>query len=375
MIIDPLTTNQFFLLDDTNDPLHGLWLDEAHLFANAFLEMGRGIGTNGSPTCFVWSETRPYADPFPVNQEPPEITAMTLNAAGDEMTLTLTAHGTPGERLEIYYKDLTATDTLVSTGGWSIAALDIASLGQTKLNWVDDGSGGRGRINTVFARIYLFGRGDIDSDGDRLAGRAGGLCARDGSLNAGWCGPRGNGRNGRLERSDEPDWIGSGVTVWGRERRHGPGYERKRLGWSIQGVVYTDQSAISVGYALDFNGVNDWVDVTGVVGATPLTNLTLEGWFRDRVLSGERVLVSRAEAGERSYELSLVDGRLHFLLSGDGTNHVELAASNTVEAAALRRLVTVSNQSASALVNHQVEVAVDYDPRMRTDFSDLFFDG
>ncbi|MEM7391521.1 MAG: hypothetical protein AAF492_04160, partial [Verrucomicrobiota bacterium] len=45
---------------------------------------------------------------------------------------------------------------------------DLDTAGQQTFLWTDDGSGGRGRVDEVFARIYLVGRGDIDTDGDGI---------------------------------------------------------------------------------------------------------------------------------------------------------------------------------------------------------------
>ncbi|MEM7393567.1 MAG: thrombospondin type 3 repeat-containing protein, partial [Verrucomicrobiota bacterium] len=169
VITETINSNRFFLLHDTNSVLDGLWLNENEVVANEVLGLGRGywyqrIFTN----LFIWNAERPYDADFPENDDPPHVAAMTLNPAGDEMTLTIHTLGTSGEHLEIYYQDLTATDRFESASGWLVAEENLDTAGQQTVLWTDDGSGGREKVDGVFARIYLVGRGDIDSDGDGI---------------------------------------------------------------------------------------------------------------------------------------------------------------------------------------------------------------
>ncbi|MEI6218360.1 MAG: hypothetical protein WCP86_05635 [bacterium] len=113
----------------------------------------------GSP--FDWTESRPYQQLFPTDGNPPVITGLRPNAGQDQVTLSIDATGIG--TVEIYYKDLDATNEFTSTG-WQIAATNITGGGT--IEWTDDGSNGRGAVNTVYARYYLVGNSDIDTDGE-----------------------------------------------------------------------------------------------------------------------------------------------------------------------------------------------------------------
>ena len=168
-VTESVLNRTFWLLHDTNSPNHGKWLDGDSLVANEELLLGRGYWYNGvGIDKFAWKESRPYADVFPADEQPPVVTAMTLGSDGSEVTLTIATYGSTGEMLEIYYKDVSPTGSLDTVNDWILAAKDISSAGHTSVQWVDDGAGGRGRVDSVFARFYLVGRGDIDSDSDKL---------------------------------------------------------------------------------------------------------------------------------------------------------------------------------------------------------------
>lgn len=143
-----------------------------------YLPLGSGQWYRRQPTNgFQWTETRPYEQLYPTNGNPPVITGMRPNAQQDEMTLSIDANGIG--TLEIYYKDLEATNVFASlpvpgqTGtGWKIAAMNVTGGGN--IEWTDEGTGGlpgqtgRGKVNTVVARYYLCGNSGIDTDGDGL---------------------------------------------------------------------------------------------------------------------------------------------------------------------------------------------------------------
>ena len=168
-VTDNVLNRTFWLLHDTNSPPDGKWLNEDSLVANEELLLGRGYWYNRVDAGgFSWNESRPYANMFPADERPPVVTAMTLGSDGSEVTLTIATYGSSGEMLEIYYQDVSPTGSLDTVNGWILAAKDISSTGHTSVQWVDDGTGGRGRVDSVFARFYLVGRGDIDSDGDKL---------------------------------------------------------------------------------------------------------------------------------------------------------------------------------------------------------------
>ena len=156
---------QAWLLDDTNSSNHGKWVDASTNLSDTALLVGRGywyqrILTNS----FDWQETRPYANYFPTNDNPPYVSSMTFNSNKDEVTLFIATTGEAGEKIDIYYQDLSQSNGFTSLG-WDMAVLNL-SPGGSSISWTDTGSGGRGKIDTVYARCYLVGRADIDSDGD-----------------------------------------------------------------------------------------------------------------------------------------------------------------------------------------------------------------
>lgn len=146
------------------------WVDEATgETSSEELLLGKGYTytRRGGSGTLMWNQTRPYSNPFPSNEDPPALFDMQPNGAGDEMTLSIDTTGDAGEELDIFYQDLSETSAFVSAGGWLIAETNIATSGSTH-SWTDDGSGGRGKVDTVYSRFYLVGRADIDTDNDGL---------------------------------------------------------------------------------------------------------------------------------------------------------------------------------------------------------------
>jgi hypothetical protein len=130
--------------------------------ADDYLQLGQGQWFQRAATnAFDWTESRPYDQLFPTDGNPPVITDLRPNAQQDQMTLSIDATGIG--TVEIYYKDLAANNEFSSTG-WQIAATNVTGGGQ--IEWTDAGTGGRGAVNTVYARYYLVGNAGIDSDGD-----------------------------------------------------------------------------------------------------------------------------------------------------------------------------------------------------------------
>ena len=150
-----LSDNQWHRVDD--------WTGAAVTDA---LRPGQGFQYNNVGSALNWVAARPYSWPFVLNENPPVVTAMSVDAKGN-LSLSVQTTGAAGEKLEVYYKNLSDTRVLTS-GGWSVAALDMATAGKQSITWVDDGSTTGGKVNTVTARCYLIGRGDIDSDGDGI---------------------------------------------------------------------------------------------------------------------------------------------------------------------------------------------------------------
>ena len=158
-----------WLYFNTNSALHDKWVIDTNNISPLVLMLGQGYWYDRNTTnSFSWSETRPYPNPFPANGGAPAITNITINGAGDQATLRINTLGTTGEEIDVYFQDVSATNAFHTTNGWAMATADLLVGGLTSINWTDDGSGGRGSVNTVAARFYLVGRGDIDSDADGL---------------------------------------------------------------------------------------------------------------------------------------------------------------------------------------------------------------
>lgn len=118
----------------------GLWLDENNVLANEMLGLGRGYWYNRiHSNLFTWSETIPYPFVSPGNDDPPQVTKIAPHVPQEnEATLTVTAHGTPGEILEVYYQDISLAGSLNPLV--NVAAAGIDPLGQTEVTWIDPGA-------------------------------------------------------------------------------------------------------------------------------------------------------------------------------------------------------------------------------------------
>jgi hypothetical protein len=127
--------------------------------ANQPLVMGVGYwyDRSGEVDVLPWTETIPYANPFPANSEPPLITALAMDAAG-QMVLTAACAG--NETFDILVQDVTDSAFTGQTG-WKVAAKGLAPNGAKTIAWTDP-------ANDLAGRYYLVARGDIDIDGDGL---------------------------------------------------------------------------------------------------------------------------------------------------------------------------------------------------------------
>jgi len=145
------------------------------------LKMGEAYWLNVTGgSCRVWVETRPYANVFPEDEEPPVIEGLQVQG-GTSVVLTIRGTGSEGERLDVYYQDVGPESRFSSTGGWELAAGDLQTGGEALIEWTDADMG------DVYGRYYLVGRGDLDLDGDGVPDAreqfiAGTLAAMDGAL-------------------------------------------------------------------------------------------------------------------------------------------------------------------------------------------------
>ena len=147
------------------------------------LKLGEAYWLNVTgEACRVWVETRPYANVFPEDEEPPVIEGLQVQG-GTSVVLSIRGAGEEGERLDVYYQDVGPESRFSSTGGWSLAAGDLQTAGDGVLQWTDADP----ELEGVFGRYYLVGRGDLDLDGDGVPDAreqfiAGTLAAMDGAL-------------------------------------------------------------------------------------------------------------------------------------------------------------------------------------------------
>jgi len=145
------------------------------------LKMGEAYWLNVTgEACRVWMETRPYANVFPEDEEPPVIEGLQV-LGGTSVVLTIRGTGVEGERLDVYYQDVGPESRFSSTGGWALAASDLQTEGEAVMQWTDTG------LEGIFGRYYLVGRGDLDLDGDGIPDAreqfiAGSSVAIDGAL-------------------------------------------------------------------------------------------------------------------------------------------------------------------------------------------------
>ena len=116
-----------------------------------------------------WIESRPYADAFPDNAEPPTVVAMSAGKGANNMCLTIACTGVAGEQLDILYQDLTQGEAFSSKQGWQLADT-VATVGQYLVAWTDAPGDNSARlpVNEVVGRYYLIGRADIDTDADGI---------------------------------------------------------------------------------------------------------------------------------------------------------------------------------------------------------------
>ncbi|MBU0676906.1 MAG: hypothetical protein KJ626_02225 [Verrucomicrobia bacterium] len=118
-------------------------------------------------TSFIWTEVRPYANPYP-SEGTPEIATVSVVDEGTALELTIETSGTDGESLDIFYRDAVPGIPFTAGRGWQIAQQDISSRGSTQITWKDTGSDSRLPVDQIFGRYYLVGRADVDADGNGI---------------------------------------------------------------------------------------------------------------------------------------------------------------------------------------------------------------
>jgi hypothetical protein len=161
-----------WLLANTNSMHHLKWLQAGTTNTLSTITLTPGEGywyrRDGLSAPLTWQQPIAYPDLFLSSTGTPAVTSIAVDDIAHTATLSIRASGAPGETLDIYFQDLALGEAFSSTSEWSVAAQNIATLGQTSISWVDDPSGGRPDPDAVFARVYTVGRAHIDTDGDGI---------------------------------------------------------------------------------------------------------------------------------------------------------------------------------------------------------------
>ena len=169
-VIEGATSNRYWLFKKTGHTNNNQWLTASSAVASVYLNLGRGYWYQRLPTnAFNWTEVRPFANVFNVGTNAPQITAMAIATNKNAVTLTISCAGTTGEKLEVFYQNLASNAVFNSTAGWLVAASSLATTDRTSYVWTDSGATNRTAITSVYQRVYLVGRQDIDSDADTLS--------------------------------------------------------------------------------------------------------------------------------------------------------------------------------------------------------------
>lgn len=177
LIITAYPETAHWLLENAENQNSGKWHDESGEISSLELKPGSGYWYDReSISSLQWSENRPYLNPFNLDPCTPSIAGMMLNPSHDGIILDIDCTGEPGELLEIFFKDIGANDPLVTECGWSLADQNIPTSEKNRIVWTDAGYSNTGhpfadrtRINSVFMRIYIVSRQDIDSDNDGIS--------------------------------------------------------------------------------------------------------------------------------------------------------------------------------------------------------------
>lgn len=160
-----------WLFQSVGHELHNQWLNSTGAISDAVLQHGQGYWYQRSPTNgFTWSVPRPYAaDVFSGGSNAPSIVSLVPSADLDAVALAIACTGQGGEILEVFYQDIEAGASFDSAGTWLVADDEIATLGQSNLVWQDTGSAQRPAVSSVYSRVYVVSRQDVDADGDGLS--------------------------------------------------------------------------------------------------------------------------------------------------------------------------------------------------------------
>ena len=170
-LVCPETQSTNWLFQSVGHVWHNQWLDSTGSLSEAMLMQGRGYWYQRLPTNgFTWSVPRPFAvDVFSDSSNTPRILSIVPSPQLDAVELKLACTGQAGEIIEIFFQDIEADGSYDSAGEWRLAADGIATLGETNLVWQDADGIQRLPVTSVFSRVYVVSRQDVDGDGDGLS--------------------------------------------------------------------------------------------------------------------------------------------------------------------------------------------------------------
>jgi len=197
-----------------------VWQSGETASARAKLQMGSGYFYHRRRNLpATWTEERPYADCFASKDVLPAVHAMRPTPDGG-MALTIATAGERGERLDLFYQDLTPSSGFSITSKWEFAVLDFPVNGASSVVWVDDDSMLRNPPGKVFGRCYAVACSILDLDGSGFPdGRELFLLrGRSGSGGSGTSGAGGT-TNGTPDGAADRDGLGTPGVKPGPARR------------------------------------------------------------------------------------------------------------------------------------------------------------
>jgi hypothetical protein len=146
------------------------WRDVQGLVSNLRFGIGQGFWyRRATADPLSWTEVRPYTNLFFPGAGVPSIDNLAVTSNRSELVLNIGCSGAPGELLEVFYKDMAVTSRFVSESGWLVADENLASQGRLSMTWMDRGSCTRVAVTSVFSRVYVVARQDIDRDGNGIS--------------------------------------------------------------------------------------------------------------------------------------------------------------------------------------------------------------
>ena len=146
----------------------GAWAAVGGPAEEAALLPGVGYWYQHRGNGFIWNEPRPYAGLSTAGSGGVQGSELVSTSNGESVVLDISAAPSETNRWDIFYQDLTGTNVPDTVHGWRLAAQDLRGDPQGAFTWTDAGGNGRAAVATVFGRVYLVARSDIDDNGNGI---------------------------------------------------------------------------------------------------------------------------------------------------------------------------------------------------------------